>query len=182
MGRERDRANRKLFRKEIYSKYGDVCNHCGENNKAFLTIDHIESGSASKVGDGKNLAQWLIKSGFPSGFQILCWNCNRKKHFEGLAAKGYRHPKMKENQNKIKKLLLDHYGSKCNCCGIADIFCLAIDHLDPKMKKADWHPRWSGNTFYQWLKKNNFPPGFQTLCHNCNFGKHVYGVCPHQLR
>ncbi len=34
-----------------------------------------------------------------------------------------------------------------------------------------------------WLKANNFPPGFQTLCHNCNIGKHRNkGICPHKQK
>ena len=32
---------------------------------------------------------------------------------------------------------------------------------------------------YDWLKKNNFPPGFQVLCGSCNFAKGKYGSCPH---
>lgn len=40
---------------------------------------------------------------------------------------------------------------------------------------------WRGNQrFYQWLEDNDYPPGFQTLCHNCNHAKHVLGVCPHR--
>ncbi len=38
----------------------------------------------------------------------------------------------------------------------------------------------SGKTFYDWLMKNNFPQGFQTLCWNCNFAKHKFGECPCQ--
>ncbi len=37
-----------------------------------------------------------------------------------------------------------------------------------------------GRAFYAWLVHNNFPSGFQTLCHNCNQAKSLYGICPHQ--
>jgi hypothetical protein len=30
------------------------------------------------------------------------------------------------------------------------------------------------------LIKNNFPDGFQVLCHNCNMSIGLYGYCPHQ--
>ena len=32
----------------------------------------------------------------------------------------------------------------------------------------------------EWLKRNDYPPGFQVLCHNCNWAKHALGRCPHQ--
>jgi len=30
-----------------------------------------------------------------------------------------------------------------------------------------------------WLRKYNYPKGFQVLCHNCNMAKR-FGVCPHK--
>ena len=34
-----------------------------------------------------------------------------------------------------------------------------------------------------WKKiKNNFPKGFQILCHNCNIAKGHYGKCPHEKK
>lgn len=37
-----------------------------------------------------------------------------------------------------------------------------------------------GQVFYRWLKKNDYPEGYQVLCHNCNLAKGFYGTCPHQ--
>ena len=35
--------------------------------------------------------------------------------------------------------------------------------------------------FYLWLKRNNFPPGYQVLCWNCNCGRSINnGICPHK--
>ena len=40
-----------------------------------------------------------------------------------------------------------------------------------------------GTKFYRWLKRNNFPEGFQVLCFNCNCGKEINkGVCPHKSK
>ena len=37
-----------------------------------------------------------------------------------------------------------------------------------------------GLSYWGWLVKNDFPPGFQTLCATCNVGKERNGgVCPH---
>ena len=34
---------------------------------------------------------------------------------------------------------------------------------------------------YEWIKRNNYPDGFQVLCWNCNSGKGANGgICPHE--
>lgn len=35
---------------------------------------------------------------------------------------------------------------------------------------------------YKWLVANDFPPGFQVLCANCNMAKDRPGGCPHQWK
>ena len=46
------------------------------------------------------------------------------------------------------------------------------------------HVGWSTETLYLWirrqLKQGIVPDGLQVLCHNCNWGRHVYDKCPHQ--
>ena len=40
-----------------------------------------------------------------------------------------------------------------------------------------------GHRMYVWIIKNNFPEGFQVLCHNCNMARSYPrngGICPHQ--
>lgn len=32
--------------------------------------------------------------------------------------------------------------------------------------------------FYRWLKRNNYPPGFQALCGSCNLAKAGRAACP----
>ncbi len=49
------------------------------------------------------------------------------------------------------------------------------------LKEWECHNRSiTGSKLYNWLKRNNFPKGFQTMCINCNFAKGMFGVCPHQ--
>lgn len=72
-----------------YSYHELRCACCGENHIDFLTIDHINGGGTqhrTKV-IGTQLYRWLIKNNFPSGYQVLCFNCN--------CAKG-----LKQNNNK----------------------------------------------------------------------------------
>jgi len=64
-----------------YSNGQPKCACCGENRFEFLTIDHID-GEGVRYGKGKKLKtsyqfyNWLIKSDFPDGYQVLCYNCN----------------------------------------------------------------------------------------------------------
>lgn len=70
-----------------YSNYDIKCNCCGERQMEFLSIDHINNDGAKHVRyegakyklSGGNLVNWLIQNNFPSGFQILCMNCNWAK-------------------------------------------------------------------------------------------------------
>lgn len=57
-----------------------ICNNCGEQDMTVLCIDHI-SGGGSKHEKERNspLSRWLIKNNYPSGFQVLCANCNIRK-------------------------------------------------------------------------------------------------------
>jgi hypothetical protein len=52
---------------------------------------------------------------------------------------------------------------KC-ACGESRLYALAIDHIDDKNRKGPD----GGSKLYLWLEKNEFPEGFQVLCHNCN--------------
>jgi|SRR5271166_1929095 len=92
----------------------------------------------------------------------------------------------KKYRRKIKMEVLGHYcGSDkphCQCpgCDVKILEFLALDHKNgggtaqrKTLKKIGWQ-------FYLWLKQNNYPSGFQVLCHNCNAGKQLNGgQCPH---
>ena len=74
------RVRNTKLRKEIFAEYGGaVCICCGEDNFGFLTLDHINGGGCEhrrEVGGGENLYRWLREQHYPSGFQVLCYNCN----------------------------------------------------------------------------------------------------------
>lgn len=63
---------------EHYSNKKFECNCCGEKNIKFLTIDHSNNDGAKHRREvhHSGLCGWLIRNNFPSGFQILCINCN----------------------------------------------------------------------------------------------------------
>jgi hypothetical protein len=71
-------------RQECLDHYGRVCACCGEKEEVFLQIDHIGGGGEAHRRQIKDpLTMWLRKNGFPSGYQILCANCNAAKHILG---------------------------------------------------------------------------------------------------
>lgn len=84
------------IRREVIMAYGGFrCACCGETEDAFLTIDHVLNDGAkhrraimkNPDGNGKGGSGltwiWLKRHGFPSGFQVLCMNCNFGKAKNG---------------------------------------------------------------------------------------------------
>ena len=92
--------------------------------------------------------------------------------------------KTKRLQAVCKDAVFTAYGGyKCACCGEIEAMFLSIDHIHNNGNIERKAGLYSGNGtgFYQWLRKNNFPSGYQVLCMNCQIGKHKNGgVCPHQ--
>ena len=82
--KEAERAKRgaRESRKIVLEKYGGLCECCKEDKIEFLAIDHIEGGGNKHrkelgINGGWNFCRWLIKNDFPSGYRILCHNCNQ---------------------------------------------------------------------------------------------------------
>ena len=82
-----------------------------------------------------------------------------------------------------KKKVFDYYGWKCECCNESNSAFLTIDHIenDGYLDKFKGGRKKVGKDLYWHIIQQGFPNKFQTLCHNCNFGKKVYGKCPHQI-
>ena len=79
------RIKRKVLILQIYSKHTMRCAKCGISDIDVLTIDHIDNGGYKHRREiGSDFYAWLIKNKFPTGFQVLCLNCNWKKRVETL--------------------------------------------------------------------------------------------------
>lgn len=86
-GREHHRRERARLRAEVFSHYGDVCACPGCGATEDLTIDHIDGSGGEhrqelfgkRNAAGVRFYEWLIKQGFPDGYQTLCRLCNRSK-------------------------------------------------------------------------------------------------------
>jgi hypothetical protein len=83
----------------------------------------------------------------------------------------------RENDRINKELVMMHYSNgliRCNCCHENYYEGLALDHIHAGGKK---HREQVGN-YWSWFIKNDYPEGFQVLCHNCNGMKGTQKECP----
>ncbi len=101
-----------------------------------------------------------------------------------LAAK-LRHKRVAEcariRRHLLRVQVIEKYGSICKCCGESEIDFLSIDHINGG---GTQHRKKIGlAAMYQWLRRHNFPEGFQVLCMNCNWGRSRNGGnCPHESK
>ena len=79
-----------ICRDQVFAAYGGYkCACCGESERLFLSIDHIDNNGAEErksglySGSGYSFYRWLRKFGFPAGYQVLCMNCQVGKHKNG---------------------------------------------------------------------------------------------------
>lgn len=110
-----------------------------------------------------------------------CQTCidKRNEWYQGSTTQS----KDKVRRDKNRETVLRHYGGKCVECSESEPVRLAIDHIEgggnTHRKKIGKY----GSGFFKWLIDNNFPEGFQILCHNCNISKHLNGgTYPHKDR
>lgn len=90
----------------------------------------------------------------------------------------------KAYHNEVKRQVFSHYSEgtmACKCCNTTGLPFLSIDHINgggtAHRKEIGTG---SGIRFYFWLRREDYPEGFQVLCHNCNMGKWAHGFCPHE--
>jgi hypothetical protein len=138
------------------------CSHCHQ----ILSLDLF-----SKRADSKDK------------YHSVCKQCDNKRlrdyYKNNLNRRLDINRRNKIQWDQLKHAAILHYGGyHCACCREETPAFLSIDHVEGG---GHQHRKSIGNGhFYRWLKKNNYPPGFQILCMNCNFGKRMNGgICPH---
>lgn len=89
---------------------------------------------------------------------------------------------------RLKAQVFDAYGGpRCACCE-EDVFdLLTIDHVNndgaEQRRKLGNGSTCKSRVVYAWLRRNNYPSGYQVLCFSCNAGRFLNGgVCPHKTR
>jgi len=136
-----------------------------------------------------SLRERVYRQGFKD--RGICYECKIAPCEDGFTQCVACRVKMKQYQkqwrHEAKLKIFDAYGGRfCNCCGETEIMFLCLDHINndgaEHRRKLEGSSR-QASKLYRWIIKNNFPIGFQVLCQNCNFGKHLNGgICPHKSK
>lgn len=87
---EKTKRNHAALKEEVFLAYGGwKCNCCGEKERNFLSLDHVNNDAYKLIKEGVHpkgttrLYAWLRRNKFPAGFQVLCMNCNFGKRMNG---------------------------------------------------------------------------------------------------
>ncbi len=129
-------------------------------------------------------AFYLTRNLTPNGWCKECEKAARRQRYadtNGAVDREWRNRNQgavnetaRRSRARRKIEVLHKYGEACTDCGIDDAEVLAIDHINDD---GAAHRRITGmgssSAFYAWLKKNEWPEGFQTLCLNCNHKKYL---------
>ncbi len=180
--KNRVRIYQDAVKKEVLSHYSvngePKCLTCSVSEIPKLSLDHINNDGREHRDrikrPGNGMYRWVRKNGFPPIFQVLCHNCNHKKH-ANLSRIGESYGC--EYKRRIKKEVFSYYSNgipSCKRCGETDIIVLTMDHVnnDGGEHRKSLNLK-MGYESYAWLRKNGFPDGFQVLCFNCNVSKEI---------
>ncbi len=114
------------------------------------------------------IEEFYIRRNRPIGIMSECKKCTYSRNAQTIL--------------KRKIETFNHYGGCiCNCCKEKELSFLSIDHINNDGAIERRKIGAQANMFYCWLKKNNYPSGFQVLCSNYNKAKWRYGQCPHEV-
>lgn len=149
-----------------------------------------------KCGKVKPLSDFGKEKRAHRGLSYACRVCMRKHYYDyrrmNLAKERNREAQrrkmkrveirlyFKKRRKKQRQLVFAQYGNNCACCKESRTEFLAIDHINGGGNKQ--RKEIGRGNLLDWIIRNEFPKGYQILCHNCNFAKGVYGYCPHQKK
>jgi hypothetical protein len=91
--RQYTRTSNRRLKTDVLTHYSigePKCVSCGITDTDVLCLDHINGGGEAHRrtiphgGAGLHLYLWIKKNNYPNLFQVLCLNCNWKKHLKSL--------------------------------------------------------------------------------------------------
>ena len=98
-----------------------------------------------------------------------------RRNIQDLTSAVTAHQDPKSHKLAVKIDVLTHYGEgklACVKCGFSDVRALCIDHINGVEPTEFCSPIPRGGVpLYNWLMRDGFPSGYQTLCFNCNIIK-----------
>ena len=143
----------------------------------------------------RRLINCFIKGNGKNGLRARCNKCrntyrkewyrkNRAIFPEGRVrqSKEERNKKSREYIRKTRLEVLAHYSKGkmcCDCCLEKNVEFLSINHINGGGTKHR-EKIGRGRSVCGWLRANNYPIGYNVLCHNCNMSLGFYGYCPHK--
>jgi len=139
------------------------------------------------------MSRWLKENPSKHTKYVRTWNktekgiAYREKHKEYMREWRKKNPERFHSQQRkyyreLRYEIISHYGGnppKCKCCEESIFEFLTLDHINGGGNQQRKSLKTGGNGLYAWIKRNNFPPGFQVLCANCNYAKWTGKECPH---
>jgi hypothetical protein len=137
----------------IAKEYGLTVNPIASHLKKWGIVIH----SHKKSEEDKKATRIKWHKDNPTLKRIYTINCNRTLKLDVLSKYSHGNP------------------PKCAICGIDDLDVLCLDHINGG---GEAHRRTipnggGGLHLYWWIKRENYPLGFQVLCLNCNWKKHL---------
>jgi len=122
-----------------------------------------------------------------------CVKAHDREYYYKNSKKTIEDALQRHAQIKLETIL--HYcenNPRCQCpgCHTHHIELLTIDHIKGnganhrqkinggKRRQNNGVARGCGTAIHYWLRKNNYPKGFQILCGSCNFAKRNKKQCP----
>lgn len=124
----------------------------------------------------ENGARWRENNREKIREQMLLWRLENGARLKKYARRNYLKAKI--------RALIAYSGGKleCKCCGEKDIRFLTLDHINNDGNK-DRKDGKGGYSYFVRLAKEGFPrKDLQILCYNCNCGKRMYNICPHNVK
>ena len=168
--------------------YNPVCRECGiilTDENWYPSLKKINSCICKKCSYEKDKI-WRQNNRDSCNQSQKIWRqnnrdrCNQSSKIWQQNNRDRHNQLQRESYHRLVNDVIDSYGGKCACCGETRKEFLSIDHKNGNgnKQKREIGVGDSGGLYY-WLKRNNYPEGFQVLCFNCNLGKRNFSVCPH---
>ncbi len=111
------------------------------------------------------------------GIRFFCKKCTSERDDKRRIDLGQtRLDYLKDYRARVRGLVLSHYSSGKNECASCRESCqafLCVDHINDDGYLKQGKTGRAGSSLYGQLMKDGFPPGFQVLCHNCNYLKEL---------
>lgn len=169
----------------IYSHGEMSCAICGDNEFPHLSLDHIDGGGTQHRNKDPrancDLYRLVKTEGYPSGYRVLCHNCNFIEHVKHSRKSTSQGAQLQAKyRNRLKEKTLTAYSTNdfptCAICNCTDLRVLTLDHQSDdgraELRKLGVK---GGVSYYKYLRDSGFSRQneLRVLCMNHNCGDRI---------